>query len=293
MSAPHISFAQRPEFDPPWNEPPQSGVQFTVPGINNISDLYGDVNDPQLVLLFAGNQFMCVDELIASFKNDYPSCKRAFAETLPPGILARQVESGSLTVGNMRITLQPDVFAAGRQQSEQLADHFSSTVTYAKNRLAIMVHEGNPKGISGLKDLGRPDVRVSMPNPAWEGIGKIIEQACVAAGGELLRKTLMETKTQDGSTWLTHIHHRESPMRIIYGESDAAPVWYSEAFYQKMIGHPIALVQIPEKENITVDYVAGLMKKAPHPEAAKAFLRFLASDKGRDIYKRFGFMRPS
>src|ERR1700761_2479611 len=93
--------AQDHKFDPPWNKPLESKVMFTVPGIDNVPDLYGDISDPQLVIFFAGNQFMCVDELLAVFKLKYPQYQRVFAETLPPGILANQIAGGSVTIGNM------------------------------------------------------------------------------------------------------------------------------------------------------------------------------------------------
>ena len=90
-------------FDPPWNKSPESAVNFTIPGINNVPDLYGDIVDPQLVVFFAGNQFMCIDDLLAGFRKKHPEIERIFAETLPPGILAKQIEGGSITIGNLRI----------------------------------------------------------------------------------------------------------------------------------------------------------------------------------------------
>ncbi len=284
-----VTFGQEHRFDPPWNKPPESKVMFTIPGIDNVPDLFGDINDPQLVVFFAGNQFMCIDDLLAAFKKQYPQYQRVFAETLPPGILAKQIDGGSLTIGNMRITLQPDVYTAGKSKIDQMAGYFSDTVAYAWNKLAIMVVKGNPKNIKGLKDLGRNDVQVSMPNPEWEGIGKRIEEAYVKAGGEALRTTVMQTKVKAGSTYLTQIHHRQTPLRVLYGQSDAGPVWYSEAYYQQMIGHPVEMITIPDKENIQATYMAGLLKKAPHPQAAKDFLLFLKSNEAKEVYKKYGF----
>lgn len=281
--------AQDHRFDPPWNTPPQSKVMFTVPGVDNVPDLFGDINDPQLVVFFAGNQFMCIDDLLAAFKKEHPKYQRIFAETLPPGILAKQIAAGSVTIGNMRITLKPDVYTAGKNKMDQLPQLFSKTEPYAYNRLALMVQKGNPKQVKTLKDLDRNDIRVSMPNPEWEGIGKRIEEAFVKAGGETLRKKIMDDKVKDSTTFLTQIHHRQSPMRILYNQSDAAPVWYSEAFYQQMIGHPTELIEIPSTENIAATYVAGQMKNAPHLQAAKDFMDFLVSEKAKAIYRKYGF----
>jgi ABC-type molybdate transport system substrate-binding protein len=276
-------------YDPPWNNPPESSLNFTVPGIDNVPDLYGDIIDPQLVVFFAGNQFMCIDDLMTAFKKEYPQYKRVFAETLPPGILARQMKEGSLVIGNMRIQLKPDVYTAGKSRIVQTPEWFTNTEVYAKNKLGIMVQKGNPHNIKGLKDLSRKELRVSMPNPEWEGIGKRIEEAYIKAGGNNLKNAIMIDKVKDSSTFLTKIHHRQSPMRILYNYSDAAPVWFSEVHFQKMIGHPVDIVEIPESENIEAQYVAGQLKDAPHPQAAKDFMKFLVSKTAKDIYQKYGF----
>lgn len=283
------AFTQDHRFDPPWNTPPKSAVQFTIPGIDNVPDLYGDINNPELVIFFAGNQFMCIDELLDAFKKRYPQYQRVFAETLPPGILASQIKGGSITIGNMRIDLKPDVFTAGKSRIGEMKSDFTRTEEYAQNRLAIMVLQGNPKNITGLKDLGNKDTRVSMPNPEWEGIGKRIEEAYIKAGGNDLKTIIMETKVKDSTTFLTQIHHRETPLRILTGNSDAGPVWYTEAYYQQMIHHPIEVIEIPDSENIHATYVAGQLKDAPHQKAAKDFMNFLVSPVAKAIYKRYGF----
>lgn len=276
-------------FDPPWNHPRDTGLNFTVPGVDNVPDLYGDIINPQLVIFFAGNQFMVVDDLVAAFKKKYPQYKRIFVETLPPGVLAKQIQHGSITIGNLTIELGADIYTAGKNSIDEMNHLFSRTELYAKNYLAIMVQKGNPKNIRGLKDLAGIDVRVSMPNPEWEGIGKQIEQAYLKTGGEKLRATIMQTKVKNSTTFLTQIHHRQTPMRILYGQSDAGPVWFSECYYQQILGHPVETVDIPPVENITVSYVAGILKNSPHQQAASDFMDFLTSDMTKNIYKRFGF----
>ena len=289
IMAAYTVFSQSHRFDPPWNTPPYSQVMFTIPGIDNVPDLYGDINDPQLIVFFAGNQYMCIDSLVQAFKSRYPQYQRIFIETLPPGILAKQIRTGSITIGNLRITQMPDVYTAGRKRIIQEMDYLKDTVTYTHNKLAIMVSKNNPKAIHGLKDLGKNDVTVSMPNPKWEGIAGQIQTAYIKAGGQSLKNTIMQQKVRTGTTLLTRIHHRETPVNIMNGVTDAGPVWYSEAYYHQKLGHPVQMIRIPEQENVTASYVAGILKNAPHPEAAKAFRDFLASQTARQIYKYYGF----
>lgn len=100
----------------------------------------------------------------------------------------------------------------------------------------------------------------------------------------------METKVKDSTTFLTQIHHRQSPMRILYEQSDAAPVWYTEVHYQKMIGNPVEEVEIPASENVVSQNVAGQLKKAPNAVAAKHFMDFLVSPAAKAVYKKYGFI---
>ncbi len=288
-----LSEANAQKVYPPWSAFSQSGKSFTVAGIDNVPDLHGDVNNPDLVVFFAGNQFMVVPDLIKAFKEKYPQYKRIFVETLPPGILLDQIEQRAVIIGNMRISLKPDIFTAGEGHIKQIENGkhlFNKTVNYAKNHLAIMVYKGNPDHITSLKDLARPDVKVSMPNPHWEGIAKVIIRTYKKAGGEKLVNEIMDKKVKAGTTFLTHIHHRQTPIRIMGKKSNAGPVWYTEAKFQQMIGNPVDLVQIPAKVNTEVVYTAASLKNAPHPKAANDFLNFLKSKKSSEIYQKYGFM---
>lgn len=285
-----LSYGQELNYQPPWNNPPEAAANLTVEGIENVPDLFGDITDPQLVVFFAGNQFMVMEELISTFKEEHPEYERIFVETLPPGKLADQIKGGSLTIGNLRITHKPDVYTAGKRRIEEMDDYLSKTELYAKNKLTLMVQEGNPKGVQGFSDLKNPDLKISMPNPEWEGIGEQIIKAYEKVGGEELRDAVMKSKVEDGSTFLTKIHHRQSPLRIMNKLADVAPVWHTEVAFQKMKNNPVDEVAIPDDQNKVAQYYAGILKKAPHRKAAKDFFEFLTSEKGRKIYKKYGFM---
>ena len=117
-----------------------------------------------------------------------------------------------------------------------------------------------------------------MPNPAWEGSASQIEASYRKAGGEALDKTIMLTKVRDGSTFLTQMHHRQSPLRVLYGDSDAAPVWATEAYFQQQIlHHPVETIAIPASQNAVATDTVARMKDAPHLQAAKNFRAFMRS----------------
>lgn len=295
------AFATTPaenRYAPPWSAPLVSGENLTVPGVDNVPDLHGDINDPDLVIFFAGNQYMVVNDLLRAFQKQYPQYPHVFAETLPPGILARQIKTGALVIGNMRIRVKPDLFTAGHGRMLQLQKDnrwFSGLRNYARNKLAIMTYAGNPKHIRGWKDLTRQDLRLCMPNPQWEGIAQhAIIPALERTGGKELVNAIYTTKVDDGSTYLTQIHHRQTPMRIMAGQCDAGAVWYTEAFFHAHIAnHPTDLVPVPDAQNKVVTYTIGALRDAPHKQAAKDFMQFISSAKGQAIYRHYGFMPPA
>ena len=70
----------------------------------------------------------------------------------------------------------------------------SNVLEYVTNDLEIMVAAGNPKGLHSLNDLRRPDLRLSMPNPQWEGIANQIAGSLRKAGGDSLYQAVYQEK---------------------------------------------------------------------------------------------------
>ena len=286
---------------PPWskgmNAPAASNSYvFHVPDIDNVPDLHGNPCDAKLVLFIGGNQFFVLPRLIAGFEKQHPELAgHIFYETLPPGILRKQMAAGNaITLGNLTLRIQPDVYEAGQRAVHEMETkgELDHTITYATNTLEIMVVAGNPKGITSLNDLAKSGLRLSMPNPETEGVARQIQDSLRKAGGDALVKAVYDEKVKDGSAFLTQIHHRQTPMRILDGRSDAGIVWSSEVKFQQKIGSKIAGVPIPDAQNVTAIYAAGLVRNAPHREAALAWLAYLKSNEARAAYAEFGFGFP-
>lgn len=268
--------------------------EFTVPPVDQVLDLHGNPANAQLVIFMAGNQYMVVPALLSAFRKSHPQIRSVFYETLPPGIVARVLAAGGLRMGNLVITAKPDVFLAGKRRIRalQAQGRVGGAFSYATNVLAIMIRRGNPKHIVSLRDLGRADVRVSMPNPQWEGVAEQIETAYRKAGGEPLVRAIMTSKVAAGTTILTRIHHRQTPLFLREGRADAGPVWLSEARYQSRLGTAIGMVSIPASQNVAADYEAAEVRGAPHAQAAREFLAFLRSPQARAIFASYGFGPP-
>lgn len=284
---------------PPWqggrnNDAVDRGFGFTIADADNLADFHGHPMNPLLSLYVGGNYFFAMAPLVAAFEAKYPEYKgRLYWETIPPGLLVRQIKAGgTVTVGNMTWTVKPDVYLAGEKAVEkQLAAGLLAgpVVPYVTNTLAIMVPKGDPAGIKGLSDLGRPDVKLAMPNPEFEGIARQIQASLAKAGGDALATKVYKTKVADGSTQLTHIHHRQTPLWLMQGKAQAGVTWQSEVEFQKQAGHPIDGVDIPAADNTTAIYAGAVVKDAAHPEAARRWLDFIRSPDGLAIFERYGF----
>jgi len=289
--------AQYPPRLPGGNsDVPDRGLVFTVPPVDVMADFHGSLDNPALVLYASGNYFFAMDAIVRAFGQAWPAYRgRVFYETLPPGLLLKQMAAGgTITSGNLTFTVKPDVMMAEQRASEawvkdgKLAE---PVVSFATNDLTIMVPAGNPAHVSSLADLARADLTVVMPNPAWEGVAQQIRAALVKAGGEPLAKAVYDTKVADGTTVLTRIHHRQTPLLLMQGLGEAGVTWSSEAVFQERLGHAIAHVAIPAEQNVRAIYSAAMVTGAPHAEAARAWLEFIRSDAAFAALAPYGFHR--
>ena len=286
---------------PPWqngrnNDASDRGFVFTVPPADSMADFHGSLNDPALVLYASGNYYFALTAMVRAFGEAYPAYRgRVFYETLPPGLLLKQIEAGgTVTSGNLTFTVKPDGLMAEQQASEALVHDGRLTapvISFATNDLTIMVPAGNPAHITGLADLARPDLAVIMPNPAFEGVARQIRASLVKAGGESLAQTAYDAKVAAGMTVLTRIHHRQTPLLLMQGLGQAGVTWRSEAIFQEQQGNPIAHVDIPAEQNTRAVYSAAMVPGATHVEAAKAWLEFLRSDAAFAAMAPFEFQR--
>ena len=267
-----------------------------MPPADVMADFHGSLDDPALVLYASGNYFFAMGGLVRAFGEAHPNYRgRVFYETLPPGLLMKQMaEGGTVTSGNLTFTVRPDVMMAEQRASEgwvkdgRLA---APVISFATNDLTIMVPRGNPAHITGLADLSRPDLAIVMPNPAFEGVAQQIRASLVKTGGEALAHEVYDSKVAAGTAVLTRIHHRQTPLLLMQGLGQAGVTWTSEAIFQEQQGHPISHVAIPAEQNTRAIYSAAMVTGATHAAAARDWLDFIGSDAAFAILAPFGFQR--
>jgi molybdate transport system substrate-binding protein len=289
---------QQDAIFPPWqhganNDATRRGLSFLVPQVDDLADFHGDLSDPKLVLYVGGNYFFAMASLVEAFEQQHPDFKgHIYWETLPPGLLVKQIEAGgTVTSGNMTWTAKPDAYFAGLKVQNLIARGLLNgpAVPYVTNSLTIMVPADNPGHVTGLADLARPDLPLVMPNPAFEGVARQIEASLKKAGGDDLTTTVYKTKVTDGGAVLTQIHHRQTSLFLMQGRAQAGVTWQSEAIFQEQIGNPLRHIDIPPAQNTTAIYAGAEVRGAPHVEAARLWLSFIHSPTALSIFERYGF----
>jgi ABC-type molybdate transport system substrate-binding protein len=284
---------------PPWprgTADAAGGLELTVAPADVLADFHGSIDRPELVLYVSGNYFFAMAGLVETFGNAYPQYRgRIYFETLPPGLLLKQMEAGgTVTSGEMTWTAKPDVFMAELAASNDLVRSgklLAPVVAFATNNLTIMVPAGNPAHVAGLADLGRAGLALAMPNPQFEGVARQIRASLVRAGGETLAETVYGAKVRNGETVLTRIHHRQTPLYLMQHLVEAGVTWRSEAIFQEEFGNPIGHVEIPVEHNTLAVYSAAMVPDAPHPAAARAWLDFIGSDAAFKVLAHYDFKR--
>jgi ABC-type molybdate transport system substrate-binding protein len=266
---------------------------------NRADDLHGleIAEKADLVLFMAGNQFMAMQEIVSQFKTQYPDVKNIFYETLPPGLELKQILAKGAIFQKKAFKIYPDVYSSVNQAAMQLLEkegHIgqSGYHLYLHNRLTLMVPRGNPAQIASVGDLARSDVRISQPDPQNEDIAYHIMDMYRQTGGDKLLDRIMEVKRAEGTTIFTIVHHRETPLRIAKKTVDVGPVWATEAVYAQSSDLAFDVIEpganLDQRKNI--DYYICRLRNAPNPQNAQFFLDFILSEKGQQIYKKYGFL---
>jgi len=156
--------------------------------------------------------------------------------------------------------------------------------------VVIVVRKDNPEGINSFDDLLEKDVDVITPNPFSSGSarwnimavygtelnqGKSPDEA-LAAVKTLLEKTIV----QPGSG-------RDALAAFTQGEGDVLLSYENEAIKAEEEGEDIEYVIPPS--TLKIETPIAVTKDAP--AAAKAFLEFIWSDEGQEIWAENGY-RP-
>jgi molybdate transport system substrate-binding protein len=221
-----------------------------------------------LVVLAAASLIDAFHAIAAELTPRYPGLRieLSFAGS---STLARQVAEGA----------RADVLATADEASIRTlaaAGHLAGGAEiFARNTLVIAVAPGNPKRVTTLRDLARPDVSVALCVPAVPA-GRYTAEA-FARAGIALPATSQELDV------------RAVLNKVALGEVDAGIVYATDvgAARERVDGIPLV-----EAADVIARYPIAALAGAPNPAAARAFIDFVRGPDGQAILRRFGFGAP-
>ena len=216
----------------------------------------------------------------ASLTEAFGELGRAFHDAYPATDV-RFSFGASSTLAQQAIEGAPaDVFASADEPNmAKVADagaaDASSVAVFARNRLALLVGRGNPKGITGLADVARPDV-VFVSCAAEVPCGRFAAEALTRAGFSASPRSYEENV-------------KAVVAKVSLGEADAGIVYATDA---RAVAGAADTVDIPDAHNVVAAYPIAVLRQSKRRAVAEAFRGYVLSGAGRGILARHGFLAP-
>lgn len=232
----------------------------------------------------------------ASMTETLTELKTAYEAANPGVSLILSFESSGTLKTQIQEGAECDLFiSAGQKQMNQLdisADASVNTegldmvlqgsrINLLENKVALVVPEGNPKGIESFDDLAEKleagTVFMAMGNsdvPVGQYTQKILafyglDEAALANAGTLTYGTNVKEVT-------TQVKAASVDCGVVYGtDAFSAGLEIVDTATAEMCGQVI--------------YPAAVMKESRHPEAAQAFLTWLTGEEASAVFSAVGF----
>jgi molybdate transport system substrate-binding protein len=176
-------------------------------------------------------------------------------------VLAAQVREGA----------PADVLVTADQAtSGSVASLLGPPTVVARNQLAIVTAPGDPRGLTSLRSLADPTVRVVLAGPTVP-VGRAARQALEAAA--VVVRPVSEEPDVRGVVG-----------RVRLGEADAGIAYVTDLRTPGVEGTPVP--------GTSTSYPASVLLASARQGAARAFVAWLAGREGQAVLRDAGFLPP-
>ncbi len=224
----------------------------------------------------------------ASLKEAFAELGAAYEAANPGTKLTFSFDASSALETQIEQGAPADVFAsADLRNPQKLVDggFAAGTVTdFAANRLTVIVPAGNPAGLASPLDLARAGVKVvaagddvPISKYADELLAALARQPGYPSDFAGRVRANVVSKEDNVSAVVA---------KIALGEGDGAIVYATDARGST----DVTELAVPDAANVSATYGAVAVKASRNPDAAAAFVAWLAGPDGRAILARSGFL---
>lgn len=212
----------------------------------------------------------------ASLRNAFTAIGERF-ESENPGVRVDFSFAGSADLLTQLLNGAPaDVFAAADTTTMDQAARADlvagAPAPFAANTLTIVVAPGNPRNVTALRDLTRPELAVvvcAAQVPCGAATTKV-----EAAAGVRLRPVSEESQVTDVLT------------KVTSGQADAGLVYVTDA---KTAGAAVTAVPFSEAAGAANTYPIAVLTQSASPDLARRFVDIVTGMPGQDILANSGF----
>jgi molybdate transport system substrate-binding protein len=176
-----------------------------------------------------------------------------------------------------------DVFASASPKYTQLLYHdglVRKPVTFATNKLIVIVPKSNPANLHSVYDLRRSGVKLVIGDQGVP-IGSYTRQLLDALGikDAVLRNVVSQETDVKGIV-----------AKVALGEADAGFVYVTDA---KPVASKVQRIFLPAWAQPPIRYQVAIVRSTPRQVGARAFIHKLLSKRGRLLLERAGFGLPT
>jgi molybdate transport system substrate-binding protein len=175
-----------------------------------------------------------------------------------------------------------DVYASASPKYTQLLYQdglVTKPITFARNRLIVIVPKANPAGIHSAYDLRRSGVKVVIGDQGVP-IGSYTRQLLDTLG--IKEAVLHNVVSQETDV-------KGIVAKVALGEADAGFVYRTDA---KPVSARVVKVFLPVWAQPPIRYQLAIVSSSPRKVEACAFVRMVLSKRGRILLRRAGFGLP-
>lgn len=166
-----------------------------------------------------------------------------------------------------------DLFIAGSMEElKPVEKHVTESTPLVKHIPVLAVQKGNPKEITGLKDLTKDGITVVLGDAESTPIGKVANKALSDAG--ILNKVDVVARTTTAPQVFAAIGAKEA---------DAVIVW------KENVKEKGEVVETKDMDKYIKEIPAASLEFTEDTEARDAFLAFLTTEDATKIWEEFGY----